>query len=87
MLKLKLNPCPPDEKNWLVWKDPEAGKDWSQEEKCTTEDEMVRWPEFEYTPRVGDGQGVLARCSPWGHKDSDTANQLNWEKTQVYVSY
>ena len=79
--------CPPDEKNWLIWKDPDAGKDWSQEEKGTTEDEMVRWHEFEYTPGVGDGQGVLACCSPWGHKDSDMTNRLNWEKTQMYVSY
>ena len=65
-------------------KDPEAEKDWRQEEEGTTEDEMVRWyhrlsrREFEQTPRVGDGQGSLPCCSPWGHKESDTTEQLNW---------
>ena len=68
---------------WLIWKDPEAGKDWRQE-KGTTEDEMVEWHhrlnghEFESTPGVGDGQGSLACCSPWGHKESDMTEQLNW---------
>ena len=63
---------PPDVKNWLIWKDPDAGKDWSQEEKETTEDEMVGWHhqlnghEFEKAPRVGNGQGGLACWSPWG---------------------
>ena len=66
---------PPDVKNWLFGKDPDARKDWKQEEKGTTEDEMVRWHhrlaghEFEQAPRVGDGQGSLACCSPWGHKE------------------
>ena len=75
---------PPDEKNWLIWKDPESGKDWGQEEKGTTEDEMVGWHhqldghEFEQALGVGDGQGVLACCSPWGHKELDTTEQLNW---------
>ena len=61
---------PPDAKNWLIWKDPDAGKDWGQVEKGTTEDEMVGWHhwlnrhEFEQTPGVGDGQGGLACCSP-----------------------
>ena len=69
---------PPDVKNWLIWKDPDAGADWSQEEKRTTEDEMVGWHhrlyghEFEQAPGVGDRQGGLACCSPWGHKESDT---------------
>ena len=69
---------PPDAKSWLIWKDPVAGKDWRQEEKGTTEDEMVGWPhqlsghEFEQTPGVGDGPGGLACCSPWGHNESDT---------------
>ena len=69
---------PPDMKNW---KDPDAGKDWRQEEKGMTEDEMVGWHHrlkgqgFEQTPRVGDGQGSLACYSLWGHKESDT---LNW---------
>ena len=75
---------PPDVKNWLVGKYPDAGKDWRQEEKGTTEDEMVRWHhwlyghEFEQTLGVGDGQGSLACCSPWGHKKSDMPVRLNW---------
>ena len=62
---------PPDVKNWLIGKDLDAGKDWRQEEKGTTEDEMIGWHhrldghEFEWTPGVGDGQGGLACCSPW----------------------
>ena len=69
---------PPDGKNWLIGKDPEAGKDWGHEEKGTTEDEMVAWHhqldglEFEWIPGVGDGQGSLTCCSPWGRKESDT---------------
>ena len=75
---------PPDAKNWLIWKDPDAGKDWRQEEKGTTEDEMVRWHhqldghEFEQALEVGDGQGSLACCSPWGHKELDTTERLSW---------
>ena len=75
---------PPDVKSWLVWKDPDAGKYWRQEEKGTTEDEMVGWHhqlsghEFEQALGVGDGQGGLACCGSWGHKESDTAEQLNW---------
>ena len=75
---------PPDAKNWLIWKDPDAGKDWRQEEKGTTEDEMVGWHhqldghEFEQALGVGDGQGSLVCCSPWGLKESDTTEQLNW---------
>ena len=75
---------PPDAKNWLTKKDPDAGKDWRQEEKGTTEDEMVGWHhqldghEFEPSLGVGDGQGGLACCSPWGHKESNTTEQLNW---------
>ena len=67
--------CPPDVKNWLTGKDPDAGKDWWREEKGTTEDEMAGWHhrlnghEFEQAPGVGDGQGSLACCSPWGHKE------------------
>ena len=65
---------PPDEKNWLIGKDPDAGKDWEQEEKGTTEDEMVGWhhllneQEFEQTLGGSEGQGSLACCSPWGHR-------------------
>ena len=75
---------PPDSKNWFIWKDPDAGKDWRQEEKGTTEDEMAGWyhrlggHEFEYTLGVGNGQGVLGCCSPWSCKELDTTKQLNW---------
>ena len=66
---------PPDVKCWLVWKDPDAEKDWGQEEKGTTEDGMVRWDhrlsghEFEQTLGDNKGQGSLACCSPWGGKE------------------
>ena len=66
---------PPDVKNWVIWKDPDAEKDWRQEEKGMTEDEMVGWHhrlnghEFEQAPGVGDGQGSLACCSPWACKE------------------
>ena len=72
------------QKNWLTGKDPDAGKDWGQEEKGTTEDEMIGWHhrlnghEFESTLGVGDGQGSLACYSPWGCKESDMTEQLNW---------
>ena len=75
---------PPDAENWVIWKDPDAGKDWRWEEKGMTEDEMVVWYhrlnglEFEQAPGVGDGQGSLACCSPWGHKELDTTEWLNW---------
>ena len=65
---------PPDAKSWLIGKDPNAGKDWGQEEKGTTEDKMAGWHhrldgyEFEYTPGVGDGQGGLASCDSWSHR-------------------
>ena len=74
---------PPDEKNWLIGKDPDAGEDWRQEKKGTAEDEMFGWlhqfngHEFEQTLGVGDGQGSLACCSPWSHKESDTTERLN----------
>ena len=73
----------PDVKNWLIRKDPDAGKDWGQEEKGMTEDEMVGWyqwlngHEFEQALRDGDGQGSLACCSPWSRKESDMTEQLN----------
>ena len=69
---------PPNWKSWLIAKDPDAGKDWGQEVKGTTEDEMVGWHhqlsghESEQTPEVGEEQGSLARCSPRGRKESDT---------------
>ena len=74
---------PPHAENWLIWKDPDAGKDWRQEEKGPTEDETVGWHhwlnghEFEQAPEVGDGQGSLD-CSPWGCKESDRTEWLNW---------
>ena len=75
---------PPDVKSWFIWQDPDAGKDWGQEEKGMTEDEMVGWyhrlngHEFGQTPGVGDAQGGLACCSPWGHKELDMTEWLNW---------
>ena len=75
---------PPHAKSWLIGKDPDAGKDWGQEEKGMTEDEMVGWHhqlnghEFGWTPGVGDGHGGLACCGSWGHKESDTTERLNW---------
>ena len=80
---------PPDVKNWLIWKDPGAGTDWRQEEKGTTEDEMVGWnhwlngPEFEQAPGAGDGQGSLACCSPLVAKGQTWLSnwaELNWPK-------
>ena len=74
--------CPPDAKNWLIWKDPDAGKDWRQE-TGTTEDEMVGWHhrcnghEFEQTSGDSEGQGSLTCCSAWGCKVSDTTEWLN----------
>ena len=72
----------PDAKSPLIRKDPDAGKDWRQEEKGVTEDKMVGWHhqlngyEFEQTPGDGEGQGSLVCCSPWGHRESDTTEQL-----------
>ena len=75
---------PPDVKNWLTGKDLDVGKDWRQEEKGTTENEMVGWHhrlnghEFEQAPGVGDGQGSLECCSPWGLKELDMTKGLKW---------
>ena len=75
---------PPDVKSWLIWKDPDAGKDGGQEEKGTTEDEMVGWHhwlnerESEWILGFGDGQGALVCCDSWGRKESDTTEWLNW---------
>ena len=75
---------PPHAKSCLTGKDSDTGRDWGQEEKGTTEDEMAGWHnqldghEFGWTPGVGDGQGDLACCNSWGHKESDTTEQLNW---------
>ena len=73
---------PPDGNSQLIGKDPDAVKDWGQEEKRVTEDEMVGWHhwlnghEFEQTPGDSEGQGSLACCSPWGCKESDMTEQL-----------
>ena len=71
-------------KGWLIGKDSDAGRDWGQEEKGTTENEMAGWHhwldgrESEWTLGVGDGQGGLACCNSWGRKESDMTEQLNW---------
>ena len=89
----------PHAKSWLIVKDPDAGRDWGQEEKGMTEDEMAGWDhqlnahEFEWTPGIGDGQGGLACCNSWGRKESDMTEWLNWTvisvdvKMKVYVSF
>ena len=75
---------PPDAKIWLIGKDPDPGKDWRQEEKGTTEDEMIGWHhwldgfEFEQALGAGEGQGSLLSRNPWGCKESDTTEPLNW---------
>ena len=75
---------PPYAKSWLIRKDPDAGKDWGQEEKRATEDEMVGWPHrlnghgFGWTLEVGDGQGGLVCCGSWGRKKSNTTEWLKW---------
>ena len=81
---------PSDGKNWLLWKDPDAGKDWRQEEtEDETEDETVEWDywlngcEFEQAPGFGDGQGKLACWNPWGCKEPDMTERQNWTKLNV----
>ena len=75
---------PPDVNNWLLGKDPDAGKDCRREEKGTTKDEMVGWHhwlhehDFEQAPGIDDGQGGLVCCSPWGCKESGTTERLTW---------
>ena len=75
---------PPHAKSWLIAKGSDAGRDWGQEEKGMTEDEMAGWHhwldghESEWTPGVGDGQGGLACCDSWGRKELDTTERLNW---------
>ena len=82
---------PPDAKNWPIWKDPDSGKDWGQEEKGMTEDEMAGWHYrlnghgFGWTPGVDDGQGGLACCPSWGCKESDTTEWLNWTKLIFHI--
>ena len=94
MLKLKLQLLwPPHAKSWLIWKDPDAGKDWGQEEKVTTEDEMVGWHHqfngdgFGWTLGVGDGQGGLACCCPWDRRvRHDWATELTCHCVSAIVA-
>ena len=80
---------PPHANSWLIGKDPDAGRDWGQEEKGTTKDKMAGWHhwldghEFEWTLCVGDGQGGLACCDSCGHKESDTTEYLNWTEQLI----
>ena len=82
---------PPDVKNWLIWKDPDAGKDWRQAEQGMTENEMIGGHhqlygyEFEQAPGVCDGQGSLACCNPWGSQTvrHDQATELNWKSVAL----
>ena len=79
---------PPDVKNWLIGKVPDAKKDWRQKEKAMAEDEMVKWHhwlnghDFDQTLGVGDEQGSLACCNPWDCKKSDSTERLNW--TEIF---
>ena len=81
----------PDAKSWLIGKTPDAGKDWTQEEKGMTEDGWHHWLNehgFGWTLGVGDGQGGLACCCSWGHKESDTTERLNWtELNDISFTY
>ena len=83
---------PPHVKSWLIGKDSDAGRDWGQEEKGMTEDEMAGWYhrlngcEIEWIPGVSDGQGGLACCNSWGCKESDTTEQLNWLTDDVFLT-
>ena len=84
---------PPNVKTWLIRKDPYTGKDWRQAKKEMTEDEMVGWHhqlnghEFEQALGDGEGQGSLACCSPWDHKELDTTEQLNINSGSVVLIY
>ena len=89
MLKLKLQL--PEAKSRLIGKDPDARKDWRQEEKGTSENEMFGWHdwlghEFEQALGVGDGQGRLTCYIPWGHKESDITEQLNWTESEMKIT-
>ena len=85
--------CLPDVKSWFTGKDPDAGKDWGQEEKEATEDEMVGWHhwlnglEFEQTSGDSKEQGSLACCHPWGPKQLDSTEWLNNNKRYTHGSY
>ena len=77
---------PPDVKNWLIGKGPDAGKDWRQEEKGTTEDEMVGWHHWLNGHEFGDGHGSLVCCSPWDRQELDTTEGLNWTELRTITS-
>ena len=83
---------PPYMKSWLIGKDPDAWRDWGQQEKGRAEDEMAGWHHrlnghgFEWTPGVGDGQGGLVCCDSWDHKESDMTEQLNWTEL-TWINY
>ena len=82
---------PPDAKSWLIWKDPDAGKDCEQEEKGTTGDKIAGWHYqlngygFGWTLGVGDGQGGLSCCGSWGRKESDMTERLNWTLNYLFM--
>ena len=82
---------PPDVESWFIWKDPDAGKDWGQKEKGTTEDEMVGWHHrhnghgFGWSPGVGDRQGGLVCCGSWGCEESDMTERLNWTEFETNI--
>ena len=84
---------PPDLESWLIWKDPDAGKDWGQEEKGTTEGEMAGWHhrlnghEFGWTLGVGDGQGGPACCNSWGLEELGMTEQLNWTEHTLLLMF
>ena len=84
---------PPCAKSWLIGKDSVARRDWGQEEKGTTEDEMAGWHhgldgrESEWTLGVGDGQGGLVCCDSWGHKELDMTEQLKWIELNYYYNW
>ena len=84
---------PPHVKSWLIGKDSDAGRDWEQEEKGTTDNEMAGWHhwldgrEFEWTPGDGNGQGGLACCNSWGLKESDTTERLNWTDNVIRTNF
>ena len=85
------NDAKAETKSWFIGKDSDAGRDWGQEEKGMTEDEMAGWHhwldecESEWTPGVGDGQGGLACCDSWGRNESDTTERLNWTELNLVI--
>ena len=84
---------PPDAKYWFAGKDPDVEKDWGKKEKGTIVHAMVEWHHwlnghvFKQALGVGDGQGGLVCCSPWGHKESDMVEQLNWTELDICIKF